>query len=186
MRRAWERKRRTIRRYDTTAETYDGLYAEEQRRKYALLGWSALLKDGRSVLDVGCGSGLLLEKLSSMAGLLVGVDASRRMIFKAKRRVGAHGNVDLVLADSDFLPFRDGVFSCVLSFTLLQNVPNPLTTVKEIVRAAQSDSVLVISTLKEARPGESLRNLLLAAGLSEMNVLDEGAKDFVVVCKRSV
>lgn len=42
MKTAWERKRRIALRYDTTADLYDRLYAEEQRHKYALSASRAL------------------------------------------------------------------------------------------------------------------------------------------------
>src|SRR2546422_4974314 len=64
-------------------------------------------------MDLGCGTGLCGEKFRSMAGKLLGVDLSARMIEKAKQRGvydelmvggleealgGRKGGVDLILA----------------------------------------------------------------------------------------
>jgi ubiquinone/menaquinone biosynthesis C-methylase UbiE len=125
-----------------------------------------------------------MKELSSEAKLLVGVDISRKMLLKAKKRTQARGNSHFVLADSDFLPFRDGTFSHTLSFTLLQNVPNPSSTVKEIARTTQLDSVAVISILKKAHRIEKLNHLLRAVGLRLVSVLD-GDKDAVTVFRKS-
>jgi ubiquinone/menaquinone biosynthesis C-methylase UbiE len=184
LRDAWARKRRIARRYDRTADLYDGLYAEEQRHKYAQLTPEVLPTKGHSVLDVGCGTGLLMEELASKAKFLVGVDISRKMLLKASSRLRAVGNSHLVLADSDFLPFRAGTFTHALSFTLLQNVPRPLSTLREVVRTARLNAIVVISTPKESVLREELRGLLPEVGLRLLRVLDEG-KDVVTVCSKS-
>jgi len=184
LRKAWKSKRQTLGKYDVTADAYDGLYAEEQQDKYALLRDALVSGEHLRILDVGCGTGLLEEEIASKAEVLVGIDASRRMLMMAKKRTRLYGNVEFALADSDFLPFRDETFTHVLSFTLLQNLPDPSLTVKEIVRTARINSLVVISTLKKGSSREGLRGLLSGAGLSVERVVEGSVKDIVAICNR--
>lgn len=184
MKSAWEKKCRMARKYDATVDVYDGLYAEEQRRKYAVLEEVLVPRELHRVLDVGCGTGLLEEWLASKTRVLVGVDFSRRMLVRANERTRRFGNVELVQADSDYLPFRGGMFTCVLSFTLLQNLPRPSSTVDEMVRAAADGSAVVISALREGLSSEMLRNLLSTEDLQVLRVVEESVKDAVAICRK--
>jgi cyclopropane fatty-acyl-phospholipid synthase-like methyltransferase len=88
---AWETKREIVKRYDASADMYEGLYGEEQEGKYRL----ALEKvdvAGAAVLDVGCGSGLFFEWVADKAELVVGVDVSRNLLCKAKEKARKFGN----------------------------------------------------------------------------------------------
>ena len=71
--------------------------------------------DMRSLLDVGCGDGTLLQSLDS--GLLrVGLDISHTTL-----RLAETGH--RVLASSDILPFRENEFDIVVSTEVLEHLP---------------------------------------------------------------
>ena len=75
--------------------------------------FAALVREGdlqgRRVLDVGCGTGLLAAALAEREGCRVwGVDASAEMLAVARRRAPA--NVGLRRAEAERLPFRAGWF----------------------------------------------------------------------------
>ena len=59
----WKDKRKVMQRYNVTAEIYDERYAQEQERKYkkALENVNVV---GKTVLDVGCGSGLFFKEVA--------------------------------------------------------------------------------------------------------------------------
>jgi len=95
--------------------------------------------EGR-VLDVGCGTGLLMREVRAY---YVGLDVSAGMLRKAaERRDGAK---DLVRGDARLLPFRSKSFDACYSFTVLQNVPEPEEALKEIRRVCRK---AVVSSLK--------------------------------------
>ena len=50
-----------MQRYDVTAEMYDERYADEQQRKYKK-ALENVNVTGKTVLDVGCGSGLFFQR----------------------------------------------------------------------------------------------------------------------------
>jgi len=156
-----ERKRELMRLYDQTAQIYDARYTEIQRRKYELV-LEFLPSDIQAILDVGCGSGLLLQELLGRSKLLVGIDFSLRMLDTARRKVR---EAQLILADAEALPFRENSFDCVVSITLLQNVPSPQKAVGECARVLKEKGVLILTTLKHKHSQDELQSLVEESGM---------------------
>ncbi len=171
---AWRKKRRVIKRYDASAETYEELYSEEQARKYgkALGNMDVACV---AVLDVGCGSGLFFSQVEAQAKIVVGVDVSCKLLLKAKAQANGFGNVFVVQADADHLPFRDGFFGAVFAFTVLQNMPKPAETLMELKRVAKAGGRLVVTGLKKAFPLEKFMDILEGSGLQVAAFVDEEA-----------
>lgn len=172
------------RRYDLTADIYEARYAQEQETKYetALIGLSVR---GAAVLDVGCGSGLLFKHVADEAAIVVGVDVSRKLLTLAKEKGKKHRNVFVVQGDADFLPFRHSVFSHVFVFTVLQNMPKPAQTLKQLQEVAKGDAFFVVSGLKAAIPVEEFGGFLEAAGLRVTSLVNNDVlRCYVVTCVR--
>ena len=102
----------------------------------------------RRVLDVGCGTGRLLEYLMSAHGACVaGVDASPEMLAVAARRL-PHG-VCLQHASAESLPFGDGTFERV-TMTLVVHLLDRPRAFAEALRVLGPDGRLVIATFDPA------------------------------------
>jgi SAM-dependent methyltransferase len=95
-----------------------------------------LLRDARSVLDVGCGPGVDVVALGTSRA--IGVDPSATMCAHA-RTTGA--TVSRGLADA--LPFRDGAFGGCRTDRVLQHVPDAGRALTEMVRVTAAGGVLV-------------------------------------------
>jgi ubiquinone/menaquinone biosynthesis C-methylase UbiE len=160
-----------MRRYDLTVGMYDSRYAEEQEDKYHAALANVAPKG--LILDVGCGTGLLFNYISPKAARLIGVDVSKGLLLRARERTKTLGNVSLIQADADHLPFRDEEFNVVFAFTVLQNMPKPLDTVREIRRIAQVGAVVAVTGLKKTFSVEALVNFLRNAGLHVVSVEDD-------------
>jgi len=170
----WKDKRKVMHSYDVTAEMYEERYAEEQQRKYRkALENAAVL--GEAVLDVGCGSGLFFSQVSAQADMVVGVDVSRKLLQKAKEHAGAFGNVFVLQADADHLPFKDGFFGAVFAFTVLQNMPKPNETLSELKRTAKRGGKVIVTGLKKAFPLEKFMDVLDGSGLQVAAFVDDEA-----------
>jgi ubiquinone/menaquinone biosynthesis C-methylase UbiE len=80
---------------------------------------------GKSVLELGCGTGRYTLPISKMAGALVAVDFSiaslRRLAQKLEAAGLDHGHVGLVQADATKLAVEPGAFNLVTS-TLVSNI----------------------------------------------------------------
>ena len=182
----WTQKRKILRRYDLTAEMYEMRYAEEQAVKYKAALERLNIARHSSVLDVGCGTGLLFSHVAADAQTIVGVDVSGKLLLQAKERARDFRNVHLVQADADHLPFKGSYFSIVFAFTVLQNMPKPLETLSELKRNAKCDASIVVSGLKKAFSLEAFRELLQSAGLRVVYLKDDAAlKCYIAVTVRS-
>jgi ubiquinone/menaquinone biosynthesis C-methylase UbiE len=182
----WNQKRKTMRRYDLTAEMYERRYAEEQAAKYkAALEHLNITRNSR-VLDVGCGTGLFFNQVAAETRTVVGVDISRKLLLQAQERGHQFQNVHLVQADADHLPFKNNYFNVVFAFTVLQNMPKPLETLSEIKRNVGRDAPIVVTGLKKAFSLEAFQALLKDAGLRIVSLADADAlKCYVAVTVQS-
>jgi malonyl-CoA O-methyltransferase len=167
--------------YDETAVFYDKRYTEIQRAKHRVV-LKYIPKRANRVLDLGCGTGLLLGELCKRARLVVGVDVSEEMLQKARARSEI---AKLIAADADNLPFRNGVFDCVVSVTLLQNMPDPARTVRELTRVLRRNGVGILTSLKRKHSVETLRSWVKRAGLEvEASGEIEASEDVFCVVRR--
>ena len=182
----WDQKRKIIRRYNLTAQFYDVRYVEEQEIKYKTVLERLNVARNSKVLDVGCGTGLLFSHVAAEAQTVMGVDISGKLLLQAKERARKFRNVHLVQADADHMPFKDSRFSVVFAFTVLQNMPEPLETLKEVKRIAEHDAPIVVTGLKKAFSLDALNALLKSAGLRVVSLKDHDVlKCHVAVSVRS-
>lgn len=170
-------KNEARRRYEATSRVYERRYSDIQTAKI-----KEVLKrfKGASfglVLDVGCGPGLLLPFLPECEVVCLDFSSGMLEVIREKKF-----RCFLVLGDSDWLPFRDSVFDCVFSFTVLQNLPDPLASLKEMRRVVKEDGKVVVTVLKKRFDGEELKKVCLEAGLSVLDVFPASVEDVCAIC----
>ena len=91
-------------------------------------------REGR-LLDVGCGTGVLVQLLAHATDRLaiVGVDCSGPFIEYARSRfTGPRFSFDV--GDAMALPYPDATFDCALSLLVFQFIPQPLRAAQEMRR----------------------------------------------------
>jgi ubiquinone/menaquinone biosynthesis C-methylase UbiE len=172
-------------RYDSTVDIYDRRYEEEQAAKYAAAIDSLKEKRFASVLDVGCGTGLLFDRIIERAQSIVGIDISRKTLLRTKTRAAHYPAVNLILADADSMPLKARIFNCAFAVTIIQNMPNPVKTLNEIVRASRDDAFIIITGLKKIFSKEAFEGLILKARMCIVALRDEeGLKCYVATCRK--
>ena len=133
--------------YDEVAEVYDLHYDLPRGRTYHtrishhVMG---ALPQGGSLLDIGCGTGLFVEKYLHKGGTAVGIDISRNMIERARRRCGC---CSFTLGTGESLPFRDNSFDAVASLLVFSYVRDPEAMLKEAYRVMRPGGAISICTL---------------------------------------
>jgi SAM-dependent methyltransferase len=94
------------------------------------------------VLDVGCGTGDITERLDrEVEATVVALDRSPRMAELALAR-----GVPALVGDIQTLPFRTGSLDCVLANRVLYHVPDLSLGLHEIARVLCSGGALVVVT----------------------------------------
>jgi ubiquinone/menaquinone biosynthesis C-methylase UbiE len=174
-----------MQRYDLTAHIYDMRYAEEQAAKIEAALKNLNIEKHSIILDAGCGTGILFDYVANKAETTVGVDISRQILIQAKKSAKKFSDAHLILADADNMPFKEKMFSHVFGITVIQNMPNPAKTLKEIRRVAKDDAVIVITGMKKAFDKDGFEELLRNVGFKIATLMDEGLKCYVAVCTLS-
>jgi len=114
--------RKRARRYNFTANLYYLVgFREHAFRKKAVDALN--LKNGDTVVEIGCGTGLnfsLLQKAVGPEGKIIGVDLTEEMLVQAKNRIKDKGwnNVELVHSDAAQFQFPDGIDGVISTFAI--------------------------------------------------------------------
>ncbi len=182
---AWNKKREVMHHYNSLAAVYDAQYGEEQDAKMKAALSSIDLGKDCLVLDAGCGTGLFFKHVGGLLKLLVGIDISSKILKEAKKYAKQLRTVAVVRADTDFAPFQNDVFDATFAITLLQNVPDPLVTLREMKRVSKDRALIVTTGLKKEFSREAFAKLLQKAGLGVSVIESSGElKGHISVCRK--
>lgn len=100
---------------------------------------------GKTVMDVGCGAGLLCEPLARMGAAVTGVDAAPENVEAAKAHAGLSG-LDINYRAGELAEQGLGKFDVVTSMEVIEHVTDPAAFVAELVRHLKSGGLLLLST----------------------------------------
>ncbi len=129
---------------------------------------------GKTILDIGCGSGGITLHLvaSHGAASAIGFDVERPVVEAARRRAEAQGlaeRASFVQAPPGRLPFTDASFDVVFSKDALLHVPDKDALFAEIFRVLKPGGVFAASNWMIAHDGEpspQMKAYVAAEGLS--------------------
>ncbi len=136
-----------------TGNTYDKYGSSNPVVKRLMAGFERTLAElfrqagPRSLLDVGCGEGVLTQQWAQrLAGRVVGIDLEDPVIQAewAKRQAP---NLEYRVMKAENLPFADGEFDMACAIEVLEHVPDPEHTVAEMARVASGH--LLVSVPRE-------------------------------------
>ena len=123
--------------YDYEALSYDESRFQSELGKHIDYMHKRIIKHllhptSKLVLEVGVGTGRFTTWLAERDLEVIGVDISKEMLRKAKRKTQNSSKIHLILADANFLPFRKGIFDTCVSINVINHIPNVDTFLKEI------------------------------------------------------
>jgi 2-polyprenyl-3-methyl-5-hydroxy-6-metoxy-1,4-benzoquinol methylase len=136
-----------------TGNTYDKYGSENPVVRRMMAGFERSLDEllaraaPRTLLDVGCGEGVLTHRWAQrLDGRVVGLDLEDPAIQSEwdKRRAP---NLDYRVMKAENLPFADGEFDVAAAIEVLEHVPDPEHTVSEMARVASGH--LLVSVPRE-------------------------------------
>jgi ubiquinone/menaquinone biosynthesis C-methylase UbiE len=108
-----------------------------------------LVPSGSTVLDAGCGEGVLSVLLAKKGCTVTGVDLSEPNVAAARTFAAACGmqdHVTFLSGDAEHLPVPDKSFDYVVSSHVLEHVPDFVQGVRELARVARVGAVVAIPT----------------------------------------
>ncbi|MHA2358227.1 MAG: class I SAM-dependent methyltransferase [Candidatus Heimdallarchaeaceae archaeon] len=143
------------RKYDATARQYDDRYIDIQQSKYREVFANFDIEEGEVILDIGAGTGLLLDTFPSYVNSIFCCDFSFNMLKIGKEK---HKNGNFICADSEKLPFREA--DLVTCFSVLQNIPNPENTLIEFHSVLKKNKSLILTALQKKFSEKDLRKLV--------------------------
>lgn len=138
--------------YDLEVRLFHLLGFREKRCRSAAVEALAL-KPGNTVIDIGCGTGRNFSYIREKTGnnaRLTGVDLTKEMLEKAKKRVLRHGwfNVDLAHEDVSKFNFPKGVDGIISSF-MFSTMSEHGNLIERAVQAIRTGGRFVILDVKE-------------------------------------
>ncbi len=146
-------------------ERHDGYHAFIDRLESDLI---LPLSPNKDVLEVGCGTGLILDKIQPVAGRAVGIDLSDGMLEGARKR-----GLEVYKSDACSLPFEDETFDLVYSFKVLAHVEDIDTALAEMSRVTRPGGKLVLEFYNRASLRYAAKRLAGPGKISKKT--DEGA-----------
>lgn len=105
---------------------------------------------GESVLDIGCGEGVLSCLLAQIGVHVTGVDISEPNIAAAQalaRRLGVEDRTTFLLGDAENVPFPDNSFDTVISCHVLEHLPDFDKGLREVRRVTRSCAIIALPTI---------------------------------------
>ena len=137
--------------YDRIAPIYDELYTGHQQhadRMVELLSSEFEDEAAIRVLDLGCGTGLLMQRLTDRGFSVTGLDISLGSLERASTHAA-----EVVQGDAAQLPFSNGVFQGIVSLGAWRHFPTPREVMAECQRTLSPGGVLVIGYFPPALGG---------------------------------
>ena len=151
--------------FDQQADSYEKLYGDQsefeteivEKRKQLILGSPSV----KTALDIGCGTGTFLGFISKKAKKVFAVDASEKMVQKAKERTKKEKlpNVEIMQAYAEKLPFKTGQFETIYCINTFYHIKEKEKTIAEIARALKKGGTAYIEFYNILNPFVFLRLL---------------------------
>ena len=97
-----------------------------------------------TVLDVGCGTGVHLERYQKAGCDVYGIDLSPSMLEVAHKRLG--GGANLRMGDASNMPYPDKKFDLIIMSTVLHEMPRSVrsTVINESKRTLKGDGRILL------------------------------------------
>jgi 2-polyprenyl-6-hydroxyphenyl methylase / 3-demethylubiquinone-9 3-methyltransferase len=116
---------------------------------------------GKTVLDVGCGAGLLCEPYARLGGAVTGIDAAPENINVARAHASASG-LDIDYRSGEISAQNLGVFDVVSSMEVIEHVADPAAFIAQLTARLAPDGLLLLST-----PNRTAKSRLLLVEAAE-------------------
>ena len=157
-----EAKMKSKNSFNKQAEKYDTSdYSKYPRECYPFVLNAINNIHFNKVLDLGCGTGVILKEISSINSdvELFGLDLSENMIAKATQRLGT--TATLSVGDAENLPYADNTFDLVCCVESFHHYPNPKKALSEINRVLKNGGLFLLCDTWTRSPIRQILNFFI-------------------------
>jgi ubiquinone/menaquinone biosynthesis C-methylase UbiE len=123
-------------------------------------------RENGTYLDTGCGTGNLLKIAKDKRSSFIGVDFSKEMLERAKRK-----SRNLIMADLHHLPFKECCIDGVTNVNVLYQLKYPKRFLTEVHRILKPGGKIIISTPGEGASFSAFFPIFLKSILVNPNIL---------------
>ena len=100
---------------------------------------------GKSVLEIGCGSGIDTAEFTRHGAKVTATDLTKEAVELTKNLLEIAGlSAKVIQADATNLPFEDSSFDCVYSYGVLHHIPDMKSALTEIHRVLKPGGKLMV------------------------------------------
>lgn len=147
--------------FNKQAIVYDNsIYSMYPRKCYGAVIKEIKALQYRNLLDVGCGTGEILNKIATDKNNYYGLDLSEKMIEIAKSKKNSK-NITYLVGDSEFLPFDNETFDVIICIESFHHYPNPNAVMKEFYRVLNNGGILLLCDMYRKAPLRQFYNVLM-------------------------
>ena len=122
----------------------DGEFGVDLERHLAAYRFARARAAGRTVLDAGCGEGYGAALLAEVAVRVVGADRTEAIALAAARH--RDPRLELRAIDLERLDDLDGRFDLVVSFQVIEHLPDPVGFLAALARRAAPGGEILVTT----------------------------------------
>ena len=121
---------------------------DELLRHFALAPSGLRPLAGLSILDVGCGGGLISEPLARLGGRVTGLDPAAENIEAARRHAAGQGlDIDYRAGRIEELATDGATFDAVVCLEVVEHVPDPAAFLKISAGLVRPGGLMLLSTI---------------------------------------
>ena len=146
--------------FDKKAEKYDDSYEGKLSEKfYTLVTENVTLSEGMYILEMGCGTGTILYRLSKRCNINgYGIDVEEKMLKQARQKCP---EMQMLNCSCDATPFEDGSFDTIVACMAYHHFPDRDGFSKECARLLKKGGKLYIADPKLPMPIRKVLNIAL-------------------------
>ena len=108
----------------------------------------------KTVLDAGCGGGILTESLARLGAIVTGIDPAQRSLGVARLHAIETGVADQITymqtTAEEMVSAHENSFDVVVCLEILEHVPNYRSTINALARLVKPGGDVVISTINRS------------------------------------
>lgn len=104
---------------------------------------------GKSVIDIGCGGGILSESMSALGATVTGIDMNKPIISVAKlHQLESGTNVEYLHTTAEAIAKeRPETYDVVTCLEMLEHVPDPASVINACATLLKPGGIIIFSTL---------------------------------------